>query len=59
MYIHFKKGKNYKNCNAQYILITKDECKSRLTSAFTRGAQSDSHQHPDTSDYGKLLLEQR
>jgi hypothetical protein len=36
--------------NTQYIPITKDEFKSRLTAAITRGAQS---------GYGELLLEQR
>ena len=56
MYTHFKKGKN---CNSQYILITKDEYKPRLTSAITRGAQSGYHQRLDTSDYGELLHEQR
>jgi len=39
-------------------MITKDEYKSRLTSAITRGAQSGYHQRLDTSDYGELLLEQ-
>jgi len=39
--------------------ITKDEHKSRLTSAITRGAQSDYRQRLDTSDYGELLFEQR
>jgi hypothetical protein len=51
MYTHFKKGKNlYQNCNTQYIPTTKDEYKSRLTYAITRGAQS---------GYGELLLQQR
>jgi hypothetical protein len=36
-----KKEKNlYLDCNIQYILITKDVYKSRLTSAITGGAQS-------------------
>ena len=44
MYTHFKKGK--------------DEYKSCLTSAITRGAQSGYHQRLDTSDYSEILLEQ-
>ena len=39
--------------------MTKDEYKSRLTSAITGGVQSVYHQRLDTSDYGELLLEQR
>jgi hypothetical protein len=55
MYTHFKKGKNCIKIVKivilnQYIPITKDEYKSRLTSAITRSAQS---------GYGELLLEQR
>jgi hypothetical protein len=49
MYTHF-------NSNTQYTPITKDEYKSRLTSAIIRGAQSGYHQRPDSSDYGELLL---
>jgi hypothetical protein len=43
----------------EYIPITTDKYKSRLSSAITRGAQSGYHQRLDTSDYGELLLEQR
>jgi len=39
-------------------MSTKDEHKSRLTSAVTRCAQSGYRQRLDTSDYGELLLEQ-
>jgi hypothetical protein len=49
MYTHF-------NCNTQYIPITIDEIKSRLTFAITRGAQIGYHQRLDISDYGELLL---
>jgi hypothetical protein len=45
MYTHFKKGK--------------DEYKSHLTSAITRGAQSVYHQRLDTFDNSELLVEQR
>ena len=49
-YTHFKKGKKlYLKCNTQFMPITKDEYKSRLTSAITRGAQSGYHQCLDTS----------
>jgi hypothetical protein len=41
MYTHFKKGKNcIKIVIFNIYPITKDEYKSRLTSAITRGAQS-------------------
>ena len=41
----------------QFIPITKDEYKSRLSFTITRGAQSGYRQRLDTSDYGELLLE--
>jgi hypothetical protein len=58
---HFKKEKK---CITIVIVntntpITKDEYKSRLTSAIARGAQSGYRQRLDTSDYGELLLERR
>jgi len=51
-----RKEKLYYNCNTQFIPITKNEYKSRLTSAVARGAQSGYRQRLDTSDYGELLL---
>ena len=51
IYSHFKKGKNCIKILIFNILITKDEYKSRLTSAITRGAQSGYHQRLDTSVY--------
>jgi hypothetical protein len=54
-----RKEKLYYNGNNQYIPITRDEYKSRVTSVITRGAHISYHQCLDTSDYGKLLLEQR
>ena len=49
MYTHFKKGKNCIKIAILNIPITKDEYKSRLTSAITIGAQSGYHQRLDTS----------
>jgi len=49
MYTHSKKGKNSIKIVILNIPITKDEYKSRLTSAITRGAQSGYHQRLDTS----------
>ena len=49
MYTHSKKGKNSIKIVILNIPITKDEYKSRLTSAITRGAQSGYNQRLDTS----------
>ena len=48
-----RKGKLYYICNIQFIPVTKDEYKSRLTSAVTRSGQRGYHQRLDTSDYGR------